>query len=62
MTAGYRAGAATVLLVRDGNEELKEHEHTGMWIERLDELVGVLESGGEERDGDGDGGGDGDGD
>jgi len=48
MTAGHRAGAATVLLVNEGNGELKGHEHTRMWIERLDELVGVLEGGFEE--------------
>lgn len=51
MTAGFRAGAATVLLVNEGNEELKEHEHTGAWVERLDELVWVLESGLVEREG-----------
>lgn len=45
MTAGYGAGAATVLLVGGGNEGLKEHEHTGLWINRLDELVGILEGG-----------------
>lgn len=45
MTAGHKAGAATVLLVNEGNGELKGHGHTGMWIERLDELVGVLERG-----------------
>ncbi len=45
MTAGHRAGAATVLLACEGNKELKVHEHTGMWIERLDELVGILEEG-----------------
>lgn len=48
MMAGYRAGAATVLLVNEGNEGLKGHECTGMWIERLDQLVGVLEGGFEE--------------
>lgn len=51
MTAGHRAGAATVLLANEGNAELKGHEHTGMWIERLDELVGILEGGFEERGG-----------
>jgi len=45
MTAGHNAGAATVLLVNEANGELKGHECTGMWIERLDELVGVLEGG-----------------
>ena len=48
MMAGYRAGTATVLLVNEGNGELKGHECTGRWIERLDELVGVLEEGFEE--------------
>ena len=48
MMAGHRAGTATVLLVNEGNEELKGHECTGRWIERLDELVGVLEEGFEE--------------
>ena len=45
MTAGFRAGTATVLLVREGNEGLKEHEHTGLWIDRLDELVEILDNG-----------------
>lgn len=45
MTAGHKAGAATVLLANEGNGELKEHEHTGRWIERLDELIGILEEG-----------------
>lgn len=49
MTAGHKAGTATVLLANEGNTELKEHEHTGMWIERLDELIGILEEGFEER-------------
>ncbi|KAH7136153.1 HAD-like domain-containing protein [Dendryphion nanum] len=45
MTAGYRAGAATVLLRNEVNGELVEHEHTDLVIERLDELVGILEEG-----------------
>jgi phosphoglycolate phosphatase-like HAD superfamily hydrolase len=45
MTAGHVAGAATVLLANDRNEALKEHEHTDVWIDRLDELIGVLEGG-----------------
>jgi hypothetical protein len=45
MTAGFRAGAATVLLVNEANSHLVEHEHTDLVIRRLDELVGVLESG-----------------
>lgn len=48
MTAGYKAGTATVLLANESNAELKEHEHTGRWIERLDELIGILEAGFEE--------------
>ncbi len=53
MTAGHKAGTATVLLANDGNGELKEHEHTGRWIERLDELIVVLEEGFEEKRGGG---------
>ncbi|KAJ4422682.1 hypothetical protein N0V82_002686 [Gnomoniopsis sp. IMI 355080] len=45
MTAGRRAGAATVLLVNSANEHLAKHEHTDLVIERLDELIGVLEEG-----------------
>ena len=45
MTAGRRAGAATVLLVNDVNAHLSEHENTDMAISRLDELVGILEEG-----------------
>ncbi|KAI1098508.1 HAD-like protein [Jackrogersella minutella] len=45
MTAGRRAGAATVLLVNDANRHLAEHEHTDLVIERLDELVHVLDHG-----------------
>ncbi|KAL7623334.1 hypothetical protein AAE478_007015 [Parahypoxylon ruwenzoriense] len=45
MTAGRRAGAATVLLVNDANRHLADHEHTDLVIERLDELVHVLERG-----------------
>ncbi|KAG0645895.1 putative hydrolase [Hyphodiscus hymeniophilus] len=45
MTAGYRAGAATVLLVNEVNAHLAEHEHTDLCISRLDELVEVLEKG-----------------
>lgn len=49
MTAGHKAGAATVLLANESNADLKEHGHTGMWIERLDELIGILEAGFEEK-------------
>lgn len=45
MTAGYRAGAATVLLVNEVNAELAEHEHTDLCIKKLDELIEILESG-----------------
>lgn len=34
MTAGFRAGAATVLLVNEVNAHLAEHEHTDMVINR----------------------------
>jgi len=49
MTAGHSAGAATVLLVNESNAELKRHEYTGMWIDKLDDLVEVLEGGFAER-------------
>lgn len=45
MTAGYRAGAATVLLVNKQNAHLADHEHTDLCISRLDELILVLENG-----------------
>lgn len=45
ITAGRRAGAATVLLVNDVNRHLADHEHTDLVIERLDELIGILEEG-----------------
>jgi hypothetical protein len=45
MTAGYRAGAATVLLVNEMNAHLATHEHTDLVISRLDELIDVLEKG-----------------
>ncbi|KAF4981413.1 hypothetical protein FZEAL_2761 [Fusarium zealandicum] len=45
MTAGRRAGAATVLLVNDVNQKLAEHEHTDLVITTLDELVDILEHG-----------------
>ena len=45
MTAGYRAGAATVLLVNEVNAHLASHEHTDLCIRRLDELIEVLEMG-----------------
>lgn len=45
MTAGHRAGAATVLLVNEVNAHLATHEHTDLCISRLDELIEVLENG-----------------
>lgn len=45
MTAGYRAGAATILLVNEVNAHLATHEHTDLCISRLDELIEVLENG-----------------
>ncbi len=34
MTAGFRAGAATVLLVNEVNAHLATHEHTDLCIRR----------------------------
>lgn len=45
MTAGRRAGAATVLLVNEVNEHLSKHEHTDLVIGQLDELIGHLDNG-----------------
>lgn len=45
MTAGRRAGAATVLLVNDVNAKLADHEHTDLVIQSLSELVDILEEG-----------------
>lgn len=45
MTAGHTAGAATVLLVNDHNAHLKDHAHTDICIERLDELIDILDRG-----------------
>jgi phosphoglycolate phosphatase-like HAD superfamily hydrolase len=45
MTAGFRAGAATVLLVNEHNAHLAEHEHTDLCISQLDELIEVLDKG-----------------
>ncbi|RMJ22333.1 HAD superfamily hydrolase [Aspergillus sp. HF37] len=45
MTAGHMAGAMTVLLLNERNRRLMDHEHTDLWIERLDELIGILEDG-----------------
>ena len=45
MTAGHRAGAATVLLVNDVNKHLVEHQHTDLVVEQLYDLVEILENG-----------------
>ncbi|KAI8255076.1 hypothetical protein K4K58_005899 [Colletotrichum sp. SAR11_239] len=45
ITAGRRAGAATVLLANDVNVHLVDHEHTDLVIRRLDELIPILEDG-----------------
>ncbi|KAK2003208.1 haloacid dehalogenase-like hydrolase [Colletotrichum falcatum] len=45
ITAGRRAGAATVLLANDVNTHLVDHEHTDLVIRRLDELIPILEEG-----------------
>ena len=50
MTAGHHASAATVLLVNEVNEHLREHEHTDVCIGRLDELIDILENGFETKD------------
>jgi phosphoglycolate phosphatase-like HAD superfamily hydrolase len=45
MTAGRMAGAITVLLTNEANDHIKEHEHTDLCIERLDDLIPILEHG-----------------
>lgn len=45
MTAGYKAGAATVLLVNDVNAHLADHKHTDSIVSRLDDLIEILEKG-----------------
>jgi HAD superfamily hydrolase (TIGR01549 family) len=49
MTAGHRAGAATVLLVNEVNKHLAEHQHTDLVVKQLDELIEILENGFEGR-------------
>jgi phosphoglycolate phosphatase-like HAD superfamily hydrolase len=49
MTAGFRAGAATVLLVNEANKHLAKHEHTDLVVKQLDELIDILENGFEGR-------------
>ncbi|RDA87129.1 hypothetical protein CP532_4247 [Ophiocordyceps camponoti-leonardi (nom. inval.)] len=45
MTAGRMAGAATVLLANDVNRHLVRHQHTDLTIERLDDLIAILDRG-----------------
>ncbi|WPH01458.1 putative hydrolase [Acrodontium crateriforme] len=45
MLAGRNAGAMTVLLRSEGKEELERHESTDVVIERLDDLIPLLEKG-----------------
>jgi phosphoglycolate phosphatase-like HAD superfamily hydrolase len=45
MAAGRAAGAATVLLASEANSHLAEHAHTDLVIEKLDELIGILDGG-----------------
>ena len=45
MTAGHRAGTATILLANADNQDLKVHKHTGSSIDRLDQLIQILEEG-----------------
>jgi phosphoglycolate phosphatase-like HAD superfamily hydrolase len=47
--AGYDAGALTVLVKSLGKEDLERDERTHVVVERLDELVGLLEGGIEAR-------------
>lgn len=47
--AGYDAGALTVLVKSPGKEELEVDERTHVVVERLDELVGLLQGGIEAR-------------
>ena len=49
MLAGRAAGAATVLLLNGVNKSLAEHVATDLVINRLDELISVLENGFEGR-------------
>jgi hypothetical protein len=45
MAAGRNAGAVTVLLVSEANQELREHEYTDLAISRLDDLIKILDEG-----------------
>jgi phosphoglycolate phosphatase-like HAD superfamily hydrolase len=51
MAAGYRAGAATILLTSEETEEglLNGHEYVDLVVRRLDEIIPVLERGFEGR-------------
>jgi phosphoglycolate phosphatase-like HAD superfamily hydrolase len=49
MIAGYEAGALTVLVRSEGKEELEVDPRTHVIVERLDELIGLLEGGIEAR-------------
>jgi phosphoglycolate phosphatase-like HAD superfamily hydrolase len=49
LKAGYRAGAATVLLVNEENEHLRDVEECDLAVSRLDELVVILDRGFEGR-------------
>lgn len=47
MAAGYRAGAATILLASEETEEelLHGHEYVDLVVRRLDEMIPILEEG-----------------
>lgn len=45
IVAGYEAGCATVLLKSEGKEELVTDERTDVAIDRLDQLIEILEKG-----------------
>lgn len=45
MTAGHKAGAATVLLGNEANAHLAGHAHTDLVVGRLDDLIQILEDG-----------------
>jgi histidinol phosphatase-like enzyme len=45
MTAGRHSGAATVLLVNEANKHLIGHPNTDLVIERLDDLIEILDNG-----------------
>ncbi|CAZ86015.1 unnamed protein product [Tuber melanosporum] len=45
ITAGRRAGSATVLLANDVNRSLVDHENTDCVVESLEDLIPILENG-----------------